>query len=67
MKTKVIVHATISIEIDETWQDSAPISQINKDAMAKAQIRLHNHLDHKLFTLSEIKHIRTHLINEEQK
>ena len=64
MKTKVIIHATICIEIDETWQDSAPLSQINKDAMATAQLRLNQHLDHRIFTLSEVKHIRTHLINE---
>lgn len=36
IKTTVVVQATITVLVDEIWQDSAPISQVSKDAISKA-------------------------------
>lgn len=36
IKTTVVVQATITVLVDEIWQDSAPISQVSKDAVSKA-------------------------------
>jgi len=62
MKTKVIIEATIAIEIDEVWEESAPIKQINDDAMRAAQSKILGL--RKDFVISSIKHSKTLMYNE---
>lgn len=64
MKTKVIVQATICVEIDGTWEDSTSLSQVSKDGLKSAIAKINNQIASKGFTVSEIKHVRTHLIND---
>jgi hypothetical protein len=42
MNTAVVLQATIQIQIDESWQDSSPLSQIQNDAIRKAEAILNS-------------------------
>jgi hypothetical protein len=61
MKTKVIIQATVSVEVDEVWSDNATVKEIEKDALCAAQRRLHDLPKH--FRVSDVKHVGTYLIH----
>ena len=67
MKTKVIIQATLAIEISETWSNQASITEINNDAYEAAQNKI-NAINATISKdgawISTPKHIQTILIQE---
>jgi hypothetical protein len=66
MKTKVIMQATICIEIDQNWQDTATLKEIEKSAMTAANGKLSKIGETwKDIYISDLRHSRTHLVHGE--
>jgi hypothetical protein len=57
MNTKVIFTATLEVAISATWQDSAPLEQITRDAEIAAKNRI-VFLQQKGFSISDLKATR---------
>lgn len=41
MKTRCIFSVEITVTVDETWDDKAPVSQVTEDASRMASGRIH--------------------------
>jgi hypothetical protein len=66
MKTKVIFHASVEIDIEENWQNSAALKQIANDAHRKATEKLKSLPKDTFFRIFNLELVRVHLQPENE-